>query len=60
MRGAISGGGATSRLLIDYLEPQRTQILDMMFKPLAGAALQVLKVEIGVSSPAISPCLRFV
>ena len=45
--GAISGGGATSRLLIDYPEPQRSQLLDMMFKPLAGAALQVLKVEIG-------------
>lgn len=42
--GAISGGGATSRLLIDYPEPQRTQLLDMMFKPMAGAALQVLKV----------------
>jgi hypothetical protein len=45
--GAISGGGATSRLLIDYPEPQRSQLLDMMFKPLTGAALQVLKVEIG-------------
>ena len=45
--GAISGGGATSRLLIDYPEPQRSQLLDMMFKPFAGAALQVLKVEIG-------------
>jgi hypothetical protein len=31
-------------LLIDYPEPQRTQLLDMMFKPMAGAALQVLKV----------------
>ena len=45
--GAISGGGATSRLLVDYPEPQRSELLDMMFKPLAGAALQVLKVEIG-------------
>ena len=34
--GAISGGGATSRLLVDYPEPQRTQILDYMFKPFAG------------------------
>jgi len=26
--GAISGGGATSRLLYDYIEPYRSQILD--------------------------------
>ena len=45
--GAISGGGATSRLLVDYPEPQRSQLLDMMFTPFKGAALQVLKVEIG-------------
>ncbi|HET9140335.1 hypothetical protein, partial [Actinophytocola sp.] len=25
--GAVSGGGGNSRLLIDYPEPQRTQIL---------------------------------
>ena len=31
--GAISGGGATSRLLVDYDEPERSHILDMMFKP---------------------------
>ncbi|WP_052390319.1 RICIN domain-containing protein [Streptomyces sp. NRRL B-24484] len=45
--GAVSGGGGNSRLLIDYPEPQRSQILDYMFKPGYGAALQVLKVEIG-------------
>ena len=47
--GAISGGGATSRLLIDYVEPQRSQILDYLFMPNFGAALQILKVEIGGS-----------
>lgn len=26
--GAISGGGATSRLLLDYVEPQRSEILE--------------------------------
>ena len=26
--GAISGGGATSRLLLDYKEPQRGEILE--------------------------------
>ncbi|MFE0464492.1 RICIN domain-containing protein [Kitasatospora sp. NPDC058965] len=45
--GAISGGGGNSRLLIDYPEPERSQILDYMFKPGYGAALQILKVEIG-------------
>ncbi|MFF2750537.1 RICIN domain-containing protein [Kitasatospora sp. NPDC058048] len=45
--GAISGGGATSRLLVDYPEPQRSQVLDYLFKPGYGASLQMLKVEIG-------------
>src|SRR5215471_4706187 len=45
--GAISGGGGNSRLLVDYPEPQRSQVLDYLFKPGYGAALQILKVEIG-------------
>jgi Glycosyl hydrolase family 59/Galactocerebrosidase, C-terminal lectin domain len=45
--GAISGGGGNSRLLIDYQEPQRSHILDALFKPGVGASLQILKVEIG-------------
>jgi hypothetical protein len=44
--GALSAG-ASSRLLIDYPEPQRGEILDFLFKPKFGAALQHLKVEIG-------------
>ncbi len=44
--GAVSAG-ASSRLLIDYPEPSRSQILDYLFKPHYGAALQHLKVEIG-------------
>lgn len=44
--GALSAG-ASSRLLIDYPEPERSQILDYLFKPDYGAALQHLKVEIG-------------
>src|SRR5450759_1064303 len=44
--GALSAG-ASSRLLIDYPEPERSQLLDYLFKPGYGAALQVLKVEIG-------------
>lgn len=45
--GAISGGGGNSRLLADYPERQRGQILDYLFKPGYGASLQMLKVEIG-------------
>ena len=45
--GAISGGGGNSRLLFDYPEPQRSQILDYLFKPGVGAAMQILKVEAG-------------
>jgi galactosylceramidase len=44
--GALSAG-ASSRLLIDYPEPQRSQILDYLFKPQYGASLNHLKVEIG-------------
>ena len=44
--GAVSAG-ASSRLLIDYPETQRSQILDYLFKPGYGAALQHLKVELG-------------
>lgn len=44
--GAISAGAST-RLLYDYPEPERSQILDYLFKPNYGAALQLLKVEIG-------------
>jgi O-glycosyl hydrolase len=45
--GAISGGGGNSRLLVDYPEPQRSQVLDYLFRPGYGAGVQVLKIEIG-------------
>ncbi|GHE68462.1 galactosylceramidase [Streptomyces spiralis] len=48
--GAISGGGGTSRLLVDYPEPERSRILDYLFKPGYGASLQILKVEIGADT----------
>ncbi len=44
--GAVSAG-ASSRLLIDYPEPYRSQILDYLFKPNYGANIQYLKVELG-------------
>ncbi|KAF7644497.1 hypothetical protein LDENG_00220960, partial [Lucifuga dentata] len=45
--GGLSGGGATSRLLVNYAEPYRSQILDYLFQPNFGASLHILKVEIG-------------
>ena len=47
--GGLSAG-ASSRLLLDYVEPQRSQILDYLFLPNFGASLQILKVEIGGDS----------
>lgn len=44
--GAVNGGGATSVLLKDYPEPQRSQILDMVYKPMFGASVSALLVEI--------------
>jgi galactosylceramidase len=44
--GGLSAG-ACARLLLDYPEPQRSQVLDFLFKPSFGASLQHLKVEIG-------------
>jgi hypothetical protein len=44
--GGLSGGGGTSRLLYDY-PPQQQSEVDYLFKPGYGAALHLLKVEIG-------------
>jgi hypothetical protein len=57
--GAVSAG-ASSRLLVDYPEPQRGQILDYLFKPSYGAALQRLKVEIGGDVNSTDGVQRFI
>jgi len=44
--GMLSAG-ASSRLLYDYPEPYRSDILDLLFKPYYGASLPQLKVEMG-------------
>lgn len=44
--GVVDGGGGTSVLLKDYPEPQRSQILDLLYKPRFGAAVSALYVEI--------------
>jgi hypothetical protein len=45
--GVLSGGGGNTKLLKDYPEPYRSQILDYLFKPYFGASYNELKVEIG-------------
>eukprot|EP00946_MAST-07B_sp_MAST-7B-sp1_P001804 g1804.t1 len=47
--GALSAG-ASSRLLYDYAEPQRGDILDYLYAPNFGASLDLIKVEIGGDS----------
>lgn len=44
--GAVNGGGATSVLLKDYPDPWRSQIMDMVFKPMWGASVSTMLVEI--------------
>lgn len=44
--GVVNGGGATSVLLKDYPEPQRSQIMDLLYKPKFGASVSALLVEI--------------
>ena len=44
--GSLSAGAST-RLLYDYPEPFRSEILDYLFKPNFGANIHHLKVEIG-------------
>ena len=38
---------SSSKLLYDYPEGKRSQVLDYLFRPNYGASLQILKVEIG-------------
>ena len=38
---------ASSRLMFDYPEPERSEIMDYLFKPHFGASLSIAKVEVG-------------
>ena len=44
--GGLSAGAST-RMLMDYPEPQRSEVLDYLFKPDFAASVAVLKIEIG-------------
>ena len=48
--GALSGGGGDTRLLLDYAPSVQADVWDALFAPNAGAALQIIKVEIGGDS----------
>jgi len=50
--GAISGGGATSKLLMDYDPEVVADILDFLFKPHLGPNRDILKVEVGGDTDA--------
>ena len=54
--GGLSGGGATSTFLEAYEPGARGAILDWMFKPGFGAALSILKVEIGADDQTTDGC----
>lgn len=45
--GAISGGGATSRFLLDYDVATTEAIYDVLFEPNFAASFHIFKVEIG-------------
>ena len=50
--GGLSAGGS-SRLLIDYAEPYRSQILDYLYKPKARAPVSVSALVSVAVSPAV-------
>jgi hypothetical protein len=54
--GALSGGGGVTRLLIDYPPAIQEDIYDILFKPKSGAALQIIKVEIGGDTQSTEGC----
>lgn len=54
--GGLSGGGATGNFLHAYPEKARNQILDLLFKPGYGAALSILKVEMGCDDQVGRTC----
>ena len=45
--GAISGGGGETVLLSSYSAQPAAAVLDYLFKPSFGAALHILKIEMG-------------
>ena len=54
--GGLSGGGATSTFLQSYPAAQRAHVLDALFKPGAGASLNLLKVEIASDDQTTDGC----
>lgn len=44
--GVVNGGGATAVLLKDYPEPQRSQMMDLVYKPMFAGSVSSILVEI--------------
>ena len=55
--GGLSAG-ASSRLLMDYRDPQRSEILDVLFKLGYGASVDMLKIEIYIRGGSGATLLR--
>ena len=51
----VNPSAGTYRLLHDYPEPQRSELLDFMFKPNFGASFHRIKVEIGGKTRLLNP-----
>eukprot|EP01047_Picozoa_sp_COSAG01_P051316 COSAG01_NODE_5282_length_4358_cov_16.208734_4_plen_213_part_00 len=54
--GGASGGGGGTRLLVDYPEPQRSDILDMLFKPKHGTRNAIFLCKFSVRESDIILC----
>jgi hypothetical protein len=54
--GGASGGGGGTRLLVDYPEPQRSDILDMLFKPKHGTRNAIFQCKFSVRESDIILC----
>lgn len=52
----IGGLMSYAKLLYDYPEPQRSEILDYLFLPNYGASLQMLKIQIGYDGSRTTSC----
>jgi hypothetical protein len=54
--GGVNGGNG-ARLLANYPQPQRDAVLDLLFSPQVGCALNILKVRKGDFPPVLlAPC----
>jgi hypothetical protein len=53
--GGVNGGNG-ARLLANYPQPQRDAVLDLLFSPQVGCALNILKVKGDFPAVLLAPC----